>query len=610
MRSLARLFRPVMTPREKRETVASLVFVGAMALLCAALAILQYRWAGEISSAEQLRLRASLDTSLERVARELKAELTEACRRLLPAEAQSSVGQLEGEISRRFIHYRGDLSALRLFRAIATAVPSAGGVSLRVLNLESGRFSPAAWPPQWSQRQKMYSELAGPWQGPPPIARPQDLVFEIPVFETIRPRQTRNPPLPMAAPAWLMIEVDPAAVLGKLLPELLHRHLSDGNELAYQVAVFTRWDDSVSVFESASGTAKAVREAADASGGLLDIEIQRLIPPPWRLPASGPGEPPSATGEQPGNMFGGPPQQSRALGRWRMYVRHRAGSLDAVVTHARWRNLAVAGGVLALLVASLGALVRFTSRAQRLAQLQIEFVAGVSHELRTPLTVLNTAGYNLKGRLAHHPVQVERYGEVIQQESGRLRDLVERILAFARMQAGYTIGSREPLALAQVVKSVVNAQRGAIAAAGCRVELSIDPCLPSVLGDDLALRQAFENLLTNAVKHGAEGSDRIGVTAARVENRDGEWVELRVRDHGPGIPDGELNRIFDPFYRGQRAREGQIGGSGLGLNLALKIVRAHGGQIAVQSKPMQGAEFTIRLPAAVESQSEFANSVD
>ena len=111
-----------------------------------------------------------------------------------------------------------------------------------------------------------------------------------------------------------------------------------------------------------------------------------------------------------------------------MFVRYRAGSLEAVVAQARWRNLAVTAGVLLLMMASVGALITYTRRAQRLADLQMDFVAGISHELRTPLTVIHTAAYNLRGKLAANPAQVERYGLLIQQESGRLKLLVEQVL--------------------------------------------------------------------------------------------------------------------------------------------------------------------------------------
>jgi signal transduction histidine kinase len=277
-----------------------------------------------------------------------------------------------------------------------------------------------------------------------------------------------------------------------------------------------------------------------------------------------------------------------------MFVRHRAGSLETVVAQARWRNLAVTGGVLLLLVVTLGALLRFTRNAQRLAELQMDFVAGVSHELRTPLTALYTAGHNLRGRVAHQPAQVERYGEMIQQETGRLKDLVEQVLRFASAGAGRVIQEPARAAVGKIIEESIEASRAMLQTASCTVDTEIAPDLPEVMADQLALKHALQNLLTNAVKYGARERCWVGVTASRV----GGEVEIRVADRGPGIPEGEQKRIFDAFYRGKRASQEQIHGAGLGLNLVKKIVEAHGGSIRVESKPDEGAQFIVRLPAA------------
>ena len=278
-------------------------------------------------------------------------------------------------------------------------------------------------------------------------------------------------------------------------------------------------------------------------------------------------------------------------GRWQMFVRHRSGSLEAVVAQARWRNLAVTAGVLLLMVASVAALVRFTRRAQKLAEMQMDFVAGVSHELRTPLAVIHTAAYNLRGGVAQDPSQVERYGVLIQRESGRLKELVEQVLQFAGAKAGWVIQEPEPLPVEAVIEA-------AIIESQCVVEKRIDPGLPPILGDPVALQHALQNLIGNAAKYGTEGDNWIGVFASQTRDKEQAMVEIRVADRGPGIPEDEQKHIFEPFFRGRRAVENQIHGAGLGLNLAKKIVEAHGGSIRVKSEPMKGTEFMVRIPAA------------
>jgi signal transduction histidine kinase len=274
-----------------------------------------------------------------------------------------------------------------------------------------------------------------------------------------------------------------------------------------------------------------------------------------------------------------------------MLVRHRSGSLETVVAQARWRNLAVTAGVLLLMVASVAALVRFTRRAQKLAELQMDFVAGVSHELRTPLAVIHTAAYNLRGGVAQDPSQVERYGVLIQRESGRLKEMVEQILQFASAKAGHVVQKPEPLSVETLVEA-------AIAESQCVVEKRIETGLPSILGDPVALKHALQNLIGNAAKYGMAGGNWIGVFASETRDKDRAVVEIRVADRGPGIPQDEQKHIFEPFFRGRRAVEDQIHGAGLGLNLAKRIVEAHGGSIRVKSEPMKGTEFIVRIPAA------------
>ncbi len=106
-----------------------------------------------------------------------------------------------------------------------------------------------------------------------------------------------------------------------------------------------------------------------------------------------------------------------------------------------------------------------------------------------------------------------------------------------------------------------------------------------------------------------EGSNWIGISAAAVADENCAAAEIRVADDGPGIPRDEQPHIFDPFFRGRRAVQDQVHGTGLGLNLVKKIVEAHGGAIRVHSEPMRGTEFVVRIPAAPELQDEFAHTV-
>jgi signal transduction histidine kinase len=298
-----------------------------------------------------------------------------------------------------------------------------------------------------------------------------------------------------------------------------------------------------------------------------------------------------------------------ARGRWLLAVRHRGGSLEAIVARSRWRNLAISGAIMLLILAAVAALVRASRRAHQLADSQMSFVAGVSHELRTPLTVIRTAAYNLKHRFSREPSQVERYSRLIQEESEKLTALVEQVLRYASAQAGRVIREREPVAVENVIEQGLESSHAALESARCLVEKHVEPGLPLVLADELALKHAIQNLLDNALKYGAEGGNWIGISASRVNGESGPAVEIRIADRGPGIPDEEQQQVFNAFYRGRRALQDQVHGTGLGLNLVKKIVEAHGGTIRLRSEPMKGAEFVIRIPAApAEFQDEFAHS--
>jgi signal transduction histidine kinase len=130
------------------------------------------------------------------------------------------------------------------------------------------------------------------------------------------------------------------------------------------------------------------------------------------------------------------------------------------------------------------------------------------------------------------------------------------------------------------------------------VEKHIEPDLPLILADRESMQHALQNLFENAMKYGLPGGDWIGISATPTKNGGSPVIEIRVTDHGPGIPTEEREYIFDPFFRGQRPLNDQIHGTGLGLNLVKRIIEAHGGTVAVRDNSGPGAEFIVRLPVA------------
>ncbi|HLJ47045.1 MAG TPA: HAMP domain-containing sensor histidine kinase [Bryobacteraceae bacterium] len=559
----------------ERRTWLAWVAVGVLAVLCAASAILQNRWISEVSRAERETLQQHLQGGLNQLARDFDGEIATGARSLQPSQ---------------------------MFTRLAVAVPREDPAGLILLDPKTGRFGAAAWPEEWSAVREELDSMRQRVRPPPPGSMPDNVVV-LPRIARERGHGGRGPQGPPGPPPeeqeLLIAELNLNYARNTLLPELLRRYLGDGNgKLEYDAEVIDNADSSKVIFQSASSD---IRTSPDAWVDLFRINL--------RIPRFGPGrgfggEPP------PPGIEGPPPPGDPGPGRWRLMVRHQAGSLEAVVARARWQNLATSIGILLLILATVGVMVHYTRRSQRLAELQMNFVAGVSHELRTPLTVIRTAAFNLRRQTANRPEQVERYGALIQEQSERLGSLVEEVLNFSSARAGHVIRTREPLAIADVIddslKSSHAAHDGKLV-----IEKHVEAGLPRIVGDPMAMKQALQNLVENAVKYGTEGSNWIGVTASRIEQENGPAIEVRVSDRGPGIPPEEQAHIFDPFYRGRNAVAEQIHGTGLGLNLVKKIVEAHGGTIRVRSEMSKGTEFVVCIPTAPpEQHDELAHSTD
>jgi signal transduction histidine kinase len=283
-------------------------------------------------------------------------------------------------------------------------------------------------------------------------------------------------------------------------------------------------------------------------------------------------------------------------GAWQVRVRHRNGSLDAIVAQSRRRNLAISLGVLGLLAGSVVLIIAAAQRQQRLARQQMEFVAAVSHELRTPLAVICSAGENLADGVVADGSQVKRYGTLIESEGRRLHDMVERVLEFAGVASGSTPRPFTDVDVARVIADAVGGLRSEANDRGVTIDVDANGSLPAgliVRGDADALRSAVQNIVGNAVKYSASGATvDVGATV------NGSTVQIRVADRGLGIDAADLPHIFKPFHRGRRAVEAQIRGTGVGLSVVRHVVDAHHGDVQVESRPGEGTTVTVALPVS------------
>ncbi len=437
------------------------------------------------------------------------------------------------------------------------------------------------------------------------------------------PDERRGPPN-ITVVGFTIVRLDPAIIRNTLLTALTTRHFnSDNAEVDYRIAIVQKDDASNVVWESEAGVAASITSSPDVTQGFMSPRADQMFifarnlrgdplpvppPPPRRHRCRTPG-PRLKLGARDNIVVSMIEREGRGgagrvitrggqigEGRWLLMAKHRSGSLEAAVAGVRTRNLAISSSVLLLLTLAVGLIAVSARRAQNLARQQMEFVAAVSHELRTPVSVIGAAAGNLADGVVGDPQRVRKYGETIQGEARRLAETVERVLQLAGIAAGSSAASQAQVSPADLVHESLNACRVQIDAAGFNVEVAVAEDLPVVVGDVAALRSALQNLISNAVKYG--GNARwVRVSASREPGAGGrEQVIFKVEDRGMGIEAEDRKHIFEPFYRGRDAVSQQIQGSGLGLNLVMRIVEAHAGKVSVTSEPGKGSTFMLALP--------------
>jgi signal transduction histidine kinase len=290
---------------------------------------------------------------------------------------------------------------------------------------------------------------------------------------------------------------------------------------------------------------------------------------------------------------------------WQLSLGYAAGPVDALVTGLRRRNLGFGFSILGLLGGAIGALAVAVRRAQTLAEQQRQMMASVSHELRTPLAVIGSAAENLRDGTVDDAGRVREYGEMIHAESQRLTTMLDDVLRLAAGQDLRASLRLERMDVRDVVEAAVDSFQQDLRARGGTLETVVGTGpedAPLVLADAEALRQVVENVVGNAIKYGGEPPS-VTVRISRVNAPGSAEVQIAVEDRGMGIPASELRLVFEPFFRGREAMNRQIRGTGLGLSLVHRVMKAHGGTVAVESTPGQGSRFVLSLPGATAGES-------
>lgn len=556
----------MVTAKSKRSF--GLLLPLALLALLFVLAWLQYRWTGALSRAEAERLRSGVAASLSRFGGELDFELA----RVLRAFSMRSPSELPEALAefRHQSHYPEIVAGLYRLGF------DEGRLELGKLE-EDGTFVRTSPPPGLERLADRAEALRNPHRGRPRGPGPPLAIVSSDPLSIVVPARWEPGDREHAA---TMVVLRNDVIGERLLPDIAARVFGSDESLDFDVVVV---DDADRVVFSSRDNASEVIRSADASSSLLSLRSAVGRPRPRRDRRPGPDGPPPP-----------PPGLHREDGPWTVFVRHREGSLDAVVGRARAWNVALGSGVLFLLGTSIVLLTVSARRATELSERKMEFVAGVSHELRTPLAVIRSAAQNLADGSVSGGPQVRRYGGLIETEGRRLEDLVEKVLELAGVQSQTRQSPRERVSTTGIVRSAVADSAAEAGERGIEVEADYPAVDLFVLGDEDALRRGVANLVANAIKH---GGDRNSVKVS-IESLSGE-VSISVSDRGPGIPSSEVPHLFEAFYRGRHARERQVRGSGLGLSLVQQIARDHGGRVEVDTNPGKGSRFSIVLPEAL-----------
>lgn len=558
--------------RTNRVQLAGIIVLAGLLLT---LAVFQYNWLGQLSESERESMGRTLDWATRVTRWEFDSELADLYRgfQVDYREEESFPEQIAARYSERIATIEGPdildrIYWVQLDEESGLVLQEFTGVNLATLD---------EWPEELAPLKAQFADQL----------RNNDVQFDLPVgpaplqddipalviqqlftrqYRTLEEHKSIN---------WIIAKLRRDVIVEQLIPALSAEYIFGEGDFDYNVGV-TKADDPTSLVYSSDPALTAASFAnPDAERTMFALRI-------WHLDQR------VNTNRRIWRVV-----EESVEPKWMLVVKHQAGSLEAAVATARNRSLALSLGVLVLLGGAIAMIVVSTRRAQRLAAQQMEFVAGISHELRTPLAVIRAAGENLADDVVHDPEKTRQYGQLINKEGRRLSNMVERVLLFAKMRSGTLQFQHVPVDLLETIDDAIASNGAWTDERSVTVVKEIPEALPQIIGDPAALSSVLQNLVSNAVKYSRRGG--TVTIQARTVNA-GRDLQIAIHDQGDGIPGHEIQHLFEPFFRGKRARAAQIQGSGLGLSLVKRVVEAHGGHVEVVSTPGAGSTFLVQLP--------------
>jgi signal transduction histidine kinase len=563
-----------------KRSLLELIAVIAMTAVVLTLGILQYKWTGEISEVEQARMEGALDTSVKNFSQEFSYDFDRLCESF-EINAQAPGATAESQVLGRYTTWIKTTSRSGFVSGVYIWKWGGRQAELLVsLDLDNRRFQEASWPARLEAVHEFAERQAGRSSSPiadldavsyswtfyeetPALIRP---IFESSSTATADDANVR-------AIGLLILELNGSFLRRVYLPELADRHFG---QLDFGIGVRSAKPPYQALYLSTTDFPISTT-APDAEVNLFDSVAEEA------------------------RRRGHPTVQASNLDRqWQLVAQHPSGSLGAAVGSWRKRNLAISLGLLSVLAGSLVLVFSVARRAERFAKLQMEFVAGVSHELCTPLAVINSAVENLADGVVDNPRQIQEYAGILKDQGGRLERLLDQVLLFASGKFERSEYELRPIEIGPIVEQSIATSEPMLRDAGFEVEKAIGNHLPAVIADPQAVSKCLENLISNAIKY-ADEKHWLGVRAVAVNGNENAELQVSVEDKGMGIPAEDLAHIFEPFYRVQAARDGQIRGVGLGLHLVKRMMEGMSGGISVTSEVGRGTRFVLHFPIAKPS---------
>jgi two-component system phosphate regulon sensor histidine kinase PhoR len=364
-----------------------------------------------------------------------------------------------------------------------------------------------------------------------------------------------------------------AAAFGRLRDQLVERGLTIGRQGTQQEAVLGSMIEGVLAIDARQRIVGLNRAAAE----LLDVELDDVLRRPLQ------------------EVVRNPDLRRFAL----LAIDCREPVEDDLVLHGpRERTIRLRGTALRDVSGEGGAVIVLNdvTDIERLETVRRDFVANVSHELKTPVASIKGFVETLLDGAVDDPTDARRFLEIVARQADRLASIIEDLLALSRIEQSEGVGNLplEPTRIGDVFAAVLADCEPRAIERAISLETRCDECLTAEVNPPL-LEQAVINLVDNAIKYSDPG-DTVRLEADIEPAKDGHDLVIRVADDGAGIAAEHLPRLFERFYRADKARSRKLGGTGLGLAIVKHIVQAHGGTVAVESTPGVGSVFTIRLP--------------